>query len=143
MKIPRFLIFNFFTKGFLSQAISMPFLNRRLRSITGDFIFLMAMYFPIGILFMFPIFFLDNYPVFVNPPLIPICISIIPYSFFIFLTINKDFFHGRSVAKRLQGYQVVNSNTDKIATEMQCMIRNLTFIIWPIEAFFLLIKSKA
>lgn len=142
MKTPKFLIFNFFTKGFLTQAISMPFLNRRLRSVIGDFMFLMAMYFPFGILFMVPIFFLENKIGYIESQFIIICTSIIPYSLFLFLALNKDFYNGRSVAKRLQGYQIVDSNTNKIATEMQCMIRNITFIIWPIEAFFLLISPR-
>lgn len=120
----------------------MPFLNRRLRSVIGDFMFTMAIYFPIGILFMIPIIFLEDYDGIIEPHIIMIWISIIPYSLFLFLILNKDFFKGRSVAKRLQGYQVVDSNTDTAATEIQCMIRNITLIIWPIEAFFLLISPR-
>ncbi len=51
-----------------------------------------------------------------------------------FIYLNKDFFKGKSPAKRLLGYQVVNAKTEQPATELQCFIRNLTIAIaWPLE----------
>ncbi len=52
----------------------------------------------------------------------------------IFTYYNKDFFNAKSPAKRVMGYQVVDRNTEKQATELQCFIRNLTIcVVWPIE----------
>ncbi|MEP2278784.1 RDD family protein [Maribacter sp.] len=52
----------------------------------------------------------------------------------VFVYLNKDFLNGKSPAKRILGYQVVNQKTKKPATELQCFIRNLTIVIgFPIE----------
>lgn len=52
----------------------------------------------------------------------------------LFIYLNKDFLRGKSPAKRILGYQVVNVKTEQSATELQCFIRNLTIAIaWPIE----------
>lgn len=56
---------------------------------------------------------------------------------FIFSILTKDIKDGRSIGKRLVGFQVVDSKTNQAATPTQCIIRNLTFLIWPIEALLL------
>lgn len=71
-----------------------------------------------------------------------IILGLIPFSVTIFTIINKDFYNGRSVAKRILGYQIIDKDTKQVATEMQCMIRNLTIIIWPIEVIIALINPK-
>ncbi|WP_420604325.1 RDD family protein [Flagellimonas sp.] len=58
--------------------------------------------------------------------------SLMFFPFFIYL--NKDFLNGKSPAKRILGYQVIDRKTEKPASELQCFIRNLTIcLIWPIE----------
>lgn len=53
-------------------------------------------------------------------------------SFFLYL--NKDLYRGKSPAKRIMGYQVVNKKTGAVANELQCFVRNLTICIaWPLE----------
>ena len=49
------------------------------------------------------------------------------------LYFNKDILHGQSVAKRQLGLQVVDLRTDHVATPVQCVLRNLTLLIWPLE----------
>ena len=55
---------------------------------------------------------------------------------------NKDFYRGKSLAKRVLGFQVVAVRTGQPASEVQCFLRNLTFFIWPIEVFISLISPK-
>ena len=45
----------------------------------------------------------------------------------------KDLINGRSIAKRMIKLQVVDNNTGQVATPMQCFVRNIFCIIWPIE----------
>jgi uncharacterized RDD family membrane protein YckC len=52
----------------------------------------------------------------------------------VFVYLNKDFFKGKSPAKRILGFQVINRKTEKPATELQCFVRNLTICVaWPLE----------
>jgi uncharacterized RDD family membrane protein YckC len=55
---------------------------------------------------------------------------------------NKDFFNGRSPAKRLLKIQVVNNKTDEVAGPLKCLLRNLTIAIWPIEVIFVLFNPQ-
>ena len=45
----------------------------------------------------------------------------------------KDIINGRSLAKRLLKLQVVDNTTGETASPMQCFVRNLFCIIWPVE----------
>lgn len=143
MKIPKALFFNSFTKAFLGQVEDFPFLNRRLTAVMIDFMYSLAVFFPLWALVVIPAIFIgislgDSFQPNSTMPIV----GFLPYSLYIFVLINKDFFHGRSIAKRIKGYQVVDYKTEKVATEMQCMIRNLTVIIWPIEVLFLIISRR-
>ncbi|NJK96917.1 MAG: RDD family protein, partial [Bacteroidales bacterium] len=40
--------------------------------------------------------------------------------------LNKDFFNGRSIAKRILNLQVISNNSRETATPLQCFIRNIT-----------------
>ena len=64
------------------------------------------------------------------------------FSFFIIIYFNKDFYRGKSIAKRLIGYQVINATTGKTANELQCFLRNLTIPIWPLEVMISLISPQ-
>ena len=52
----------------------------------------------------------------------------------------KDSFNGRSLAKRMLGLQVVNNRTGRPANALQCFIRNIFIIIWPVEVIFTLFQ---
>ena len=45
----------------------------------------------------------------------------------------KDMINGRSIAKRILKLQVVDNKTRQEATPLQCLVRNIFCIIWPIE----------
>ena len=53
------------------------------------------------------------------------------------LYLNKDFFNGRSLAKRLFKLQVVDAG-GLPASELRCFVRNVTFFLWPLEVLVLL-----
>ena len=50
-----------------------------------------------------------------------------------FLYYNKDIAFGKSVTKRMLGYQLLDNRTRKPANNLQCFIRNITGPIWPLE----------
>ncbi|HTF82282.1 MAG TPA: RDD family protein, partial [Cytophagales bacterium] len=58
-----------------------------------------------------------------------IYLSILGFAFYF----CKDCIKGRSIAKRLLGLQVVDNSNGKVASPLQCFVRNLFTIIWPIE----------
>ncbi|WP_421919821.1 RDD family protein [Marinifilum sp.] len=65
------------------------------------------------------------------------------FYFFIFIYLNKDFFQGKSIAKRILGYQIVDRKRCVTANEFQCFIRNLTICIaWPLEVIISLFNPQ-
>ncbi len=64
------------------------------------------------------------------------------FSIPMFIYINKDLLRGKSPAKRIMGYQIVDIKTNQPASEFQCFIRNLTLIGWPIEVIVGLINPQ-
>ncbi|SNR14709.1 RDD family protein [Tenacibaculum jejuense] len=59
--------------------------------------------------------------------------GMILFSIPMFIYMNKDFLRGKSLAKRILGYQIVDFKTNQSASELQCFLRNLTLICWPLE----------
>ncbi|CAL2090740.1 RDD family protein [Tenacibaculum vairaonense] len=51
----------------------------------------------------------------------------------IVIYLNKDFFYTKSISKRILGFQVIDIKTNKPASKFQCLTRNLTIFLWPIE----------
>ena len=45
----------------------------------------------------------------------------------------KDIFNGRSIAKRILKLQLVDNASGNVASPVQCMVRNLFCVIWPLE----------
>ena len=58
------------------------------------------------------------------------------------LYFNKDIINGRSPAKRILKFQVVDKDTNLTATPLKCLLRNLTIIIWPIEVLMTLFNPS-
>jgi len=69
-------------------------------------------------------------------------LSLIPFSLMMVALVNKDIFGGQSAVHRLLGFQVVDAKTNKQASKVRCMLRNVTAPLWPIEAIFLLANPK-
>ena len=55
---------------------------------------------------------------------------------------NKDFFRGKSIAKRLIGLQVFDRKTNQPASRWKCFIRNLTCVLWPLEVIITLFSPN-
>jgi uncharacterized RDD family membrane protein YckC len=53
----------------------------------------------------------------------------------------KDIFNGRSIAKRILSLQVVDNSTGKVASPFRCFVRNITCILWPVEAIVALVNT--
>lgn len=55
---------------------------------------------------------------------------------------NKDLFNGRSLAKRMFKFQIVENKTGQTASPLRCFIRNTTILIWPLEVIFAAINTS-
>ncbi len=140
MKIPKILIFNFFTRQSFEKFNTLQIFGRRLNSMSLDFSFMLGISFPFFVVMFIPIFIIIASANEMDI-LLPIWIGIIPFTFISFLILNKDFFNAKSIAKRHFGYQIVDSKTNLPANELQCVIRNSTMIIWPIEVIISIFNS--
>ena len=143
MKIPDWLIFNFFTNISLKQAESIPFLGNRAKSMLTDFGFVLSIFFPILVIIGVPLIILESQ----NPdnPIyfyLYMSVMMIPWTFMSIALLNKDFYNGKSIAKRIYGYQIIDSQTKEVASDFKCMLRNVTMLIWPLEALALLISPN-
>ncbi|MCW3125608.1 MAG: Na/Pi-cotransporter II-related protein [Bacteroidetes bacterium] len=54
----------------------------------------------------------------------------------------KDSFNGRSIAKRFLYYQVVHNQTGIAANPLRCVVRNLTFFLWPVEIIMVIVNPS-
>lgn len=54
----------------------------------------------------------------------------------------KDIINGRSIAKRLLKLQVVDNTSGEAASPLQCFVRNLFCIIWPVEVAIALTNTS-
>ena len=55
---------------------------------------------------------------------------------------NKDWFGGRSLAKRITGQQVVHVGSGLRADSLHCFLRNLTILVWPLELVVTLVSPR-
>jgi uncharacterized RDD family membrane protein YckC len=69
---------------------------------------------------------------------IKVITAIILFSLFL----NKDIYFGKSIGKSFVGLNVVSSRTGNPASPIQCLIRNLFLLLWPIEALILFFSPK-
>jgi uncharacterized RDD family membrane protein YckC len=54
----------------------------------------------------------------------------------------KDTFNGRSIAKRILKLQVVDNATGNAASPLQCLVRNIFCVVWPIEGIVALVNTN-
>jgi uncharacterized RDD family membrane protein YckC len=107
---------------------------QRVLSMLLDHIIMCIIIVPLGVLIFGIISQFDEY---LNKP-----IGMILIWSPMFLYFNKDFFKAKSGAKRFLGYQIIDNKTKKPASELQCFLRNLTIIAWPIEVLVGLINPE-
>jgi len=58
------------------------------------------------------------------------------------LYLCKDCLRGRSIAKRILRLHVVNLASGQAASPLQCALRNLSVILWPLEVVVLLFNPS-
>ncbi len=56
------------------------------------------------------------------------------------LYFSKDCINGQSIAKRLFKLQIVDFDTENVASPLQCFVRDLFCILWPIEVIVTLVN---
>ncbi len=133
-------MFNGFVRSYLNSNFFFLQWNKRVKSVILEMWYTLSVFFPfLGTLIFLTMMFGDPYPInFKWTDLI----TLIPFGLMMIALFNKDFFGGQSVVYRQLAYKVVDVKTKETATKMQCMIRNLTGPIWPIEAIFILVNPK-
>ena len=137
MKIPIWLVFNFITNESINSLERIPFLNKRLKSMYLDLLYILVIFFPWIIIISLPFPFLPS-----KFEYLSFSISFIEGVIVILTVLNKDLCNGRSIAKRVLGYQIIDIKTNEVASDFKCMLRNITFIIFPVEVIFTLLKNK-
>lgn len=70
--------------------------------------------------------------------IIPIFFGLMIFSMYL----NKDAIEGKSPAKRILGFVIVDNKTGEIASPIKSLIRNVTLVFWPIEVIFSLFSPE-
>lgn len=136
----KFLMFNRFTKMYLNSNYFFLQWNKRIKSTILELWYNLAIFFPFLVILMIPTIILGD-PKQVNFSWTDL-LSLIPFCLFMVALVNKDIFGSQSPVHRLLGYQVIDIKTNRPASKMKCMLRNITVPLWPIEFFFLLASPK-
>jgi uncharacterized RDD family membrane protein YckC len=63
-------------------------------------------------------------------------LSIFGFSLFF----SKDIMSARSIGKRLLQLQVRDIKSGEVATPLQCFLRNITLLVWPIELIMIIVN---
>ena len=147
MNLVRILMFNVFVKSYLTDRLfnangifGMLEWNQRLKAMALELIYTASLFSPFLIIFLLPKIIFKNESS-INFGWIDL-LSLIPFILLWIVILNKDFFGGQSVIKRLLGYQIFDVKTMQPANKMKCMLRNMTAPIWPVEVMFALVNSK-
>ena len=136
MTILKAFFINTYTKFLTEKLETFSIINGRINSTIIDMLFIGFWFMPIGIIFM--ICEITTLSIFSSSLITPWTIG---YGIFMFLILNKDFYDSRSIGKRISGYKVVDKR-GLSASKIQCLIRNITIFLWPIEVALLLINPS-
>jgi uncharacterized RDD family membrane protein YckC len=134
------MMFNWLTRGYLNRDYWFLRWNKRVKSLTVEMWYTLAVFFPyVATPLILTMIFRDAArPDFSSNE----WVTIVPFSVLMVGLFNKDFFGGQSAVHRKLGYKVVDSKTKETASKLQCLLRNLTAPIWPIEIIFILMSPK-
>jgi uncharacterized RDD family membrane protein YckC len=140
MTVLRFLMFNKFVVSYLNNDSWFLRLNKRLKTFALEMWYMLSMFFPILATFLFLKMRLEDSTS--KDFQLTDLLGVIPMPLVMTIILNKDFFNGQSVVHRKLGYKVLDSGTNETASKVQCFVRNLTAVIWPVEVVFVLISPK-
>lgn len=140
MRVLRFIMFNRFVLSYLNSDFWFLRITKRLKTFTLEIWYTFSMFFPILATFIFLKMKLQNSNSidFDWTDLL----GLIPMALVMTMLFNKDFFNGQSVVHRKLGYKVLDKGTKETASRVQCFVRNLTGVIWPIEVVFVLVNPQ-
>lgn len=54
----------------------------------------------------------------------------------------KDSIGGQSIIKRLLKLQIIEKRSGKVASPIRCLVRNLFFVIWPVELIMTIVNPS-
>lgn len=140
MKFLQLVLFNKLTRSFLNSNSWFLQWNKRIKSVVVELWYTLSVFFPfLVIILFFKMTFSDSLETSLNGAKL---FSILSFGLVLIALLNKDFFKGQSAVHRLLGYMVMDANTKAPASKTQCMLRNITAPIWPIEVAFILVSPK-
>lgn len=133
-------MFNGLVKSYLNSDYWFLRLNKRVKSLILELWYALSVFFPyIAIPLVLTIMLGDPLPTNFRWAEL---ITLTPFSVMMIALFNKDFFCGQSPVHRKLGYKVLDAKSNETASKIQCMVRNLTVPIWPIEAILILISPN-
>jgi hypothetical protein len=148
MEIMKFLLFNSLIKRQLKVCKSYGLdPHNRAASMGLELIYILSVFIP----WVFPIVIINE--ILIKPPsvigqpylqsfnVVDILLNVVGALIVIGL-VNKDFFNGQSLIKRMGGYKVVDARTMQPANKIKCLIRNFTFPLWPLEVIMIWINPQ-
>lgn len=142
MSIVKLLFFNRITKSYLALASKYFRPNKRLQSMATELLYALSVFVPLILVKMVISIFSPWQPFQPYWTFNNLLFSALPFGLLTFIILNKDFYNGQSVVHRILGYKVVQVRTLNTASILQCMLRNITMPIWPIEGLVVLISPK-
>jgi len=148
MEITKFLLFNSLIKRQLKVCKSYGLdPHNRAASMGLELIYILSVFVP----WAFPIVIINE--ILIKPPYVigqpyvesfgplDILLNVLAALIMIGL-LNKDFFNGQSLVKRMGGYKVVDAQTMQPANKIKCLVRNITFPLWPLEVIMIWINPQ-
>jgi uncharacterized RDD family membrane protein YckC len=143
MNIPKWLLINPITRAYLNAGNKFPMnvLGNRAKSMITDLWYAMIVAAPFMIL-SFVLYGLVTWQLNFQSGISYFIVVSVVWILLMFIILNKDFVNCRSAGKRTYGFKIIDYKTKEPATEMQCMFRNVTAYLWPIEALLIFINPK-
>jgi hypothetical protein len=145
MRLLKFVLFNKLVSSLIAAFNSLfSGFSKRLRSMASELLYVLIVFVP----WIIPFQIINQI---LTPPLVigqpfkfgPLDGLLRTLGLVLWIGIlNKDFFNGQSPIKRINGYQVVDVSTLQPANKIKCLVRNVTALLWPIEAIFALINPQ-
>ncbi|HYG03819.1 MAG TPA: hypothetical protein VD927_15325 [Chryseosolibacter sp.] len=140
MTVLKFVLFNRLVRSYLNSDYWFLRLNRRVKSLILEMWYTLAVFFPyLAMPLVLTMLLGEHLPTSFGWRAL---VTIIPFSLMMMALFNKDFFGGQSPVHRKLGYKVLDARSKETASKIQCMVRNLTGPIWPIEALFILVNPS-
>lgn len=135
LTITKMMFFNIWTEILIRKFRNQFSFSNRINSLIIDCLYIIIPMCPLWFIFgilSITIDFDENTIDKVNEVFVFIPLTII-YFFFL----NKDLINGRSIAKRVYGFKVIDIETEDSPGFIKCLIRNITIFFFIVELPFL------